>query len=84
MLELSKRFPEIVLSKPKWATLGVAEEFRQMKVGDVLLFPVEEYAYSTIRSAPNSSLVKESMIEGRRWTTVKDSDNKCITVLRIA
>lgn len=65
------------------ATGGIAEEYRKMKVGDVVAFPVPKYNYNTIRQTPQTSCLNESM-EGRKWTTRKDFENKCIIVTRLA
>lgn len=65
------------------AEKGITEEFRNMKVGEVVRFPVPRYNYNTIRQVPYTSCVNESF-EGRKWQTRKDIDNKCIEVTRIA
>ena len=65
------------------ATGGIAEEYRKMEVDDVVAFPVPKYNYNTIRQTPQTSCLKESM-EGRKWTTKKDFENKCIIVTRVS
>lgn len=65
------------------ATLGIAEEFRRMVVGEVVQFPLAQYNYNSIRSTPSTSLVPERM-EGKQWKTKLDFDNKCVEVIRIA
>lgn len=65
------------------AKLGIAEEFRNMNVGDIVQFPTDKYNYSTIRSTPGSSLINERM-NGMRWKTRVDYENKCIEVTRTA
>lgn len=65
------------------ATLGVAEELRNMNVGDVVRFPIPKYNYNTVRAAPATTLVAEVM-DGCRWKTKKDIDNKCVLVTRTA
>lgn len=65
------------------ATLGVAEEFRRMEVGDVVQFPSPKYNYNTIRATPSSSLINDRM-EGKRWKTKLNFDKKCVEVTRIA
>ncbi len=65
------------------ATLGIAEEFRRMLVGDIVHFPLAQYNYNSIRSTPSTSLVPERM-EGKQWKTKLDFDNKCVEVIRTA
>ncbi len=65
------------------ATLGIAEEFRRMEIGDVVQFPTAQYNYNSIRATPSTSLVNERM-EGKRWRTKINFDNKCVEVIRIA
>lgn len=67
----------------KIATLGIAEEMRRMNVGDVVRFPTAQYNYNSIRSAPSTSLVAERM-EGKKWKTKINFDDKCVEVTRIA
>lgn len=67
----------------KIATLGIAEELRNMEVGDVVQFPVPKYNYNSIRTSPGTTLVAETM-EGRKWKTKKDIDNRCVLVTRTA
>lgn len=79
-----KKFPELDIKDPTWAALGVTAEFRKLKVGDVVLFPINSYNYQTIRSTPATSMIPEVLNEGRKWTIKLDKDNKSIAVLRIA
>lgn len=65
------------------ATLGIVEEFRSMKVGDIVRFPASKYKASSIRATPSGALFNEQ-IEGKRWKTRLDRDNKCIEVTRTA
>lgn len=65
------------------ATQGIAEEFRNMEVGDIVRFPTSQYKYNTIRATPSTTMVNERM-EGKRWRTRIDFDNKCVEVTRIA
>ena len=67
----------------KVATLGIAGELRNMEIGDVVQFPVPKYNYNSIRTSPGTTLVAETM-EGRKWKTRKDIDNKCVFVTRTA
>lgn len=66
------------------ATLGITEEFRSMKVGETVRFPLSKYKYSTIRATPSTSLVNERIEEGRNWRTQINKDEKCVDVVRIA
>ena len=67
----------------KIATLGIAEELKNMEIGDVVQFPVPKYNYNSIRTSPGTTLVAETM-EGRKWKTKKDIDNRCVLVTRTA
>lgn len=67
----------------KIASLGPTEELRQMNVGDVVHFPIDKYNYNTIRATPSTSLIPERM-NGWKWKTKIDIDNKIIEVKRIA
>ncbi len=78
----SGKYPGIEIKEPKWACLNVAEEYRRMEVGDIVVFPIPQYNYQTIRCAPSTSLIEESM-EGKRWTTRIDRNNKGVAVLRV-
>ena len=79
-----QRFPHLDIKAPVWATLGVTEEFRRLKIGEIVLFPISSYNYQTIRSAPGTSMVPEVLNEGRQWKTRLDKANKSVAVLRIA
>lgn len=65
------------------AKLGIAEELRNMEVGDIVQFPVTKYNYNSIRSSPTTSLIVEKL-EGRRWRTRMDYDTGNAIVTRIA
>lgn len=65
------------------ATIGIADEFRRMEIGEVVRFPMSQYNYNTIRATPSTTLVKER-IEGMRWRTKINFDDRCIEVTRIA
>ncbi|MBD5231910.1 MAG: hypothetical protein HDS66_07150 [Bacteroidales bacterium] len=69
--------------KIRIATLGITEEFRKMKLGEVVRFPCDKYKYNSIRSTPSTSLVNE-MMEGKRWKTKLNFEDKCVEVTRIA
>lgn len=79
-----KIFPNLEIKTPTWAALGVAAEFRKLRVGDIVLFPIDSYNYQTIRSTPGSTMVPEVINEGRQWKTKLDRDNKSVAVIRIA
>lgn len=69
-------------------TIRIAEkrpvdEFRSMKVGDVVRFPIPQYNYNTLRQMPATSCINQTF-EGWKWTIKKDFDNKCVDVTRIA
>lgn len=65
------------------ATLGIAEEFRRMEIGEVVQFPMAQYNYNTIRSTPSTTLVKERL-DGKKWRTKINFDEKCVEVTRVA
>ena len=65
------------------ATLGIAEEFRKMKVGEIVQFPFEKYNYNTIRSTPSTSLVPDRAV-GKNWKTRVNYEDKCTEVIRTA
>lgn len=69
--------------KKRIATLGITEEMRRMAVGDVVQFPLSRYNNNSVRSTPGSTLVQER-INGMRWKTRMDYDNKCVEVIRTA
>lgn len=66
------------------ATLGIAEEMRSMKVGDVVKFPLSEYNYTSVRATPAGALVNERVNEGKRWKTKVNYSDKCVDVTRTA
>ncbi|MBJ2189113.1 MAG: hypothetical protein JFR41_10885 [Muribaculaceae bacterium] len=61
----------------------IADKFRNMKVGEVIQFPLSEYNPSTIRSMPAASLLKE-VSEGCKWRTRANIPEKCIDVIRVS
>lgn len=69
--------------KIKIATRGIAEEMRNMAVGEVVQFPLEKYNYNTVRATPSTSLVTDR-VAGKRWKTRVNYDDKCTEVVRIA
>lgn len=78
------RFPDLDIKPPVWATIGVAQEFRRLKVGEIVLFPISSYNYQTIRSTPGTTMVPEVLNEGRQWKTRIDKPNKSVAVIRVA
>lgn len=78
------RFPDLQIKEPVWATLAVAQEFRRLKVGEIVLFPIASYNYQTIRSTPGTTMVPEVLNEGRQWKTRIDKANKSVAVIRVA
>lgn len=67
----------------KIATLGIADEMRNMEVGDVVQFPLSKYNYNSVRATPSTSLVPDRAA-GKRWKTRVNYDDKCTEVIRIA
>lgn len=65
------------------ATLGIAEEFRRMEIGEVVQFPTAQYNYNSIRATPSTTLVNERL-EGKKWRTKINFDDKCVEVTRLA
>lgn len=68
---------------PRTAELGIAEELRNMKVGDVVQFPIPKYNYNSIRSSPFTTLINETL-EGRKWKNRVDYNNGNVVVTRIS
>lgn len=66
----------------KKATKGIAEELREMKVGDVVAFPDEIYKASTIRATPSQMRLERK--QGWNWATRSDFKNGCTIVTRIS
>lgn len=64
--------------------MGIADELRDMQVGDVVRFPLNKYNYNSIRSTPSTSLVNERAEEGREWKTKINYEDKCVDVTRTA
>lgn len=68
----------------KVATLGMAEEFRNMSVGEVVEFPLARYNYNSVRSTPATALINEQIEEGKRWKTKLDKERRSVIVTRTA
>ena len=62
-------------------TNNTTDTIRNMKVGDVLTFPIEKA--DTIRTIVWSRLLPERA-KGMRWTTILDKELAKITLKRIA
>lgn len=84
MEDFKKMYPDLDIKKPTVAVFNPKHEFCKLAVGDIVLFPIDSYKYTTIRSTPSGALMNETMIEGRRWRTKIDKANKSIAVIRIA
>lgn len=65
------------------ATLGIAEEYRMLGIGETVRFPMSKYKYNTIRATPSTTLVNDRL-EGKKWKTKINFDEKCVEVTRIA
>lgn len=76
------KYPGMEIKEPRLASLSATEEMRKLKVGDVVVFPAAYYNCNSIRSLPSTSLFNET-IEGRKWTTRVDRNNKGVAVLRV-
>lgn len=69
--------------KPRIAQGKIPAELRAMEVGDVVRFPADKYKYTSVRSAPFACMVNERM-DGARWTTRINYEEKCVDVTRTA
>ncbi len=67
----------------KIATRGIAEEMRDMEVGDVVNFPLDKYNYNSVRATPSTTLVPERA-QGAKWRTRVNYEEKCTEVTRTA
>lgn len=65
------------------ATKGIAEELRNMEIGNKVKFPIPEYNYNSLRTSVSTTLINER-IAGWRWQTRMDLSNKCAIVTRIS
>ena len=68
---------------PKIATLGIADELRRMKIGDVDKFPMSQYRYNSVRACPSTSLAEEQC-NGKNWKTRLDREERCVFVTRVS
>lgn len=77
-----RRFPDLAINEPRVATADIAVEFRRFNVGDIVLFPMSEYNYSSVRAAPASIMGKQMVENGYKWSTTLDYGNKSVAVIR--
>lgn len=67
----------------KLAVLGIAEELRNMEVGDIIQFPIDKYNYNSVRATPSTTLVPDRAA-GKAWRTRLNIKDKCTEVIRIS
>lgn len=65
------------------ASGGIAEEFRNLSVGEVILFPMLDYNPNTVRNTPSTTMLNERIKTGKKWITSTDMENKCVYVARV-
>lgn len=65
------------------ATGGVAEEFRNLSVGEVIMFPMLNYNPNTVRNTPSTSMLNERVRTGKKWKTSTDMEDQCVYVVRV-
>ena len=65
------------------ATGGVAEEFRNLSIGEVIMFPMLKYNPNTVRNTPSSTMLNERVNTGKKWITSTDMKDKCVYVARV-
>lgn len=65
------------------ATGGVAEEFRNLRIGEVIMFPMLKYNPITVRNTPSATMLNERVKTGKKWITSTDMENKCVYVARV-
>lgn len=65
------------------ASGGVAEEFRNLKVGEAIAFPMDIYNPNTVRNTPSASMLNERAKFGKKWITSTDMEDKCVYVARV-
>ena len=66
------------------ATRGIATEFRDMNVGDVVQFPCDKYNPTSVRSCTATTLLPDRMNEGKAWSAKTDFETKSMMVTRTA
>ncbi|WP_305257596.1 hypothetical protein [uncultured Duncaniella sp.] len=69
--------------KIRTAVLGYAMELRKMKVGDIVAFPLPKYNYNSVRASCSCTLAAE-LVDGWKFKTKRDFDNKRVLVIRTA
>lgn len=62
---------------------GIADEMRDMQVGQIVQFPLDKYNYNSVRATPSTTLVPERA-GGKKWRTRVNYDEKCTEVIRIS
>ena len=70
------------MKKTKTKRGEIADQFRKMKVGQTIFFPIDKYNPQTIRATPSSTLYKERAA-GMKWITEFDVRGKRIAVTRV-
>lgn len=65
------------------ASGGVAEEFRNLNVGEVIVFPMDAYNPNTVRNTPSASMLNERVKTGKKWITSTDTEDRCVYVVRV-
>lgn len=65
------------------ASGGIAEEFRNLNVGEVVVFPMADYNPNTVRNTPSASMLNERAKTGKKWITSTDMEDKCVYVVRV-
>ena len=65
------------------ATGGVAEEFRNLSIGEVIMFPMLKYNPITVRNTPSSTMLNERVKTGKKWITSTNMEDKCVYVARV-
>lgn len=65
------------------ASGGVAEEYRNLNVGEVVAFPIDKYNPLTVRNAPSATMLNERVRAGKKWITSTDMEDKCVYVARV-
>ncbi len=77
-------YPGLGVKTPKWASGRMVDEFQNLEIGSIVLFPADSYSYSSVRSCPSSALLSERLNEGKQWKTRIDHANKSVAVIRVS
>lgn len=70
-------------SKIKTASLPPVMEFRKMRVGQTVRFPLSQYNPNTLRSLKSSALALDRS-EGKDWKTKLDFADQSTKVTRVS